>query len=493
MNLFENILSIDFETAPDGEIYQIGAVFGDKTFFRKEITDIKAAFADLSEFGKNADYVLGHNIVGHDLAIAKPLSPEAGFLTLPIIDTLFLSPLAFPENPYHRLVKDYKLVKTSKNDPVADARLARTVFDDQKAAFSEMAKKSPDLMAFFAFAFETAGFGPYAFPLKGNFDLFHFLAQTVPDPSEARDIFTALAGDQICTTGLDRLWPEYAASPTRRPALAYVLSWVRVAGGNSIIPPWVRHAFPETARLIRHLRYSCQDPACAYCQAHNHSETLLKKYFGFESYRTLSDGRTLQKEIIDATLCGTPLLGILPTGGGKSICYQIPALHRHERLGQLTVVVSPLKALMKDQVDNLNTATGMETAAAINGSLTLPERGAVMEKVRLGDIGILYISPEQLRNYSVADLIASREVGCWVFDEAHCLSKWGHDFRPDYLHVAEFIAACNQKNPSPALVSAFTATAKADVMDEILGHLQDTLSLRLEKFIGGVDRDNLNF
>src|SRR6056297_3753185 len=111
---------------------------------------------------------------------------------------------------------------------------------------------------------------------------------------------------------------------------------------------------------------------------------------------------------------------------------------------------------MKDQVDNLNHATGTQAAAAINGSLTLPERGAVVEKVRLGDIGLLYISPEQLRNKSVVELIASRQVGCWIFDEAHCLSKWGHDFRPDYLHVAQFIQK-QHKPPKPSpLIGAFT-------------------------------------
>jgi ATP-dependent DNA helicase RecQ len=162
-------------------------------------------------------------------------------------------------------------------------------------------------------------------------------------------------------------------------------------------------------------------------------------------------------------------------------------------LGELTVVVSPLKALMKDQMDNLNRVTGMESAAAINGSLTLPERGAVMEKVRLGDVGLLYVSPEQLRNKSVADLIKTRDVGYWVFDEAHCLSKWGHDFRPDYLHITEFISNyCKECGMEP-LVGAFTATAKKDVIEEIRGHFTETLGMDLTCYIGGVQRDNLNF
>src|SRR6056297_3701613 len=149
---------------------------------------------------------------------------------------------------------------------------------------------------------------------------------------------------------------------------------------------------------------------------------------------------------------------------------------------------------MKDQVDNLNHATGTQAAAAINGSLTLPERGAVVEKVRLGDIGLLYISPEQLRNKSVVELIASLQVGCWVFDEAHCLSKWGHDFRTDYLYEARFIREfCEkQKVPIPA-IACFTATAKKAVIEEIVDYFHRELGQELRLFEGGVERTNLQF
>jgi ATP-dependent DNA helicase RecQ len=490
---FGNILSFDFETVPNGDIYQIGAVFKGKTFQRKDIKHLKTALVDLSEFSEGADYILGHNIVNHDLPIARDAFPAAGFLNLPVLDTLFLSPLAFPENPYHKLVKDYKLVKNSKNDPVADARLARVVFEDQLAAFLLLRQTEPGLIAFFAFAFENAFFGSEKSELSGVFDLFHFMSEKVPDRQEAKNIFQNLSKEKVCRAALEKVWEDFSGRPAGRPVLAYVLSWIRVSGGNSIIPPWVRHEFPQIRAIVRQLRYSCKDKDCRFCREHNDSEKLLKKYFGFEAYRTLADGRQLQKQIIDSSLKGSSLLGILPTGGGKSVCYQIPALHRHERLGELTIVISPLKALMKDQVDNLNRAVGTQTAALINGSLTLPERGAIMEKVRLGDIGILYLSPEQMRNFSVARLIQSRDVGCWVFDEAHCLSKWGHDFRPDYLHVSEFIAAYSKACSRPPLVGAFTATAKKDVIEEILSHFAEKLSLDLDCFIGGVQRENLNF
>ncbi len=555
--MLENIVSFDFETVPNGEIFHIGAVFNGKTFQRKDIKVLNSALDDLVKFAKGADYILGHNIANHDLQIFKKAlchdSFQRGiygsdFLNIPVIDTLFLSPLAFPENPYHKLVKDYKLIKTGKNNPVADAKLAKGIFEDQRDAFMVLNKKEPGLIPFFAFAFELEAMDKFPdeynhgfesnsscngrfssitgstfsdkknvvtsdtvntssnhsanqtyngkrFRLKGIFDLFYSISKKLPDLDEAENIFKKIAGDKVCETGLKEIWEKFADNAETRPMLAYVLSWIRVSGGNSIIPPWVKHEFQQIRGIIQKLRYSCADENCRFCRKHNDSEKLLKKYFGFEKYRVLPDGRPLQKEVVDAALAGNSLLGILPTGGGKSICYQIPALHRHERLGELTVVISPLKALMKDQVDNLNRITGTETAAAINGSLTLPERGAVMEKVRLGDIGLLYISPEQLRNYSIAELIKTRDVGCWVFDEAHCLSKWGHDFRPDYLNVSAFIAnytkVCGHKITAP--VGAFTATAKKDVVDEILNHFKDKLSIDLQCFTGGVERDNLSF
>ena len=188
------------------------------------------------------------------------------------------------------------------------------------------------------------------------------------------------------------------------------------------------------------------------------------------------------------------LFAVLPTGAGKSLCYQLPAQVRYLRRGVLTVVISPLQALMKDQVDNLRNRTGAPNADALNGLLTAPERGDVLDGIRLGDVGILYISPEQLRNRSFRDAVRHREIGCWVFDEAHCLSKWGHDFRPDYLYAARFIrelSTANQGFLPP--VQCFSATAKEDVLTEIIDYFRTHLDVDLEVFQGGVERDNLRF
>ncbi len=490
---FKHVLVIDFEAVPKGDVFHVGAVFNGSTFERKDIKDTRAALGKLSDFSSGADYVLGHNIINHDLVLTRDAFPDAPILRLPVIDTLYLSPLAFPENPYHKLIKNYKLIKNSKNNPVADARLTWAVFEDQVAAFSVLNQENPGLISFYAFAFEPFCSKNPGMGMTGIFDLFHALSESVPDTDRARQIFLAICREKICSTAFETIWEAFCHDHQKRPVLAYVLSWLRVSGGNSIIPPWVRHEFPEISDIITRLRYACGSSDCACCRANNDAEKLLKRYFGFDAYRRLPDGRKLQQEIIEANLGGNPLLGILPTGGGKSICYQIPALHRYHRTGELSVVISPLKALMKDQVDNLNKTCGMAVAGAINGSLTLPERGDVMERVRLGDIGLLYISPEQLRNFSVAELIGSRDVGCWIFDEAHCLSKWGHDFRPDYLNVADFIVEQHKKSQRPPLIAAFTATAKKDVVEEISVHFAEKLGIDMVCFISEVQRENLNF
>ncbi len=167
---------------------------------------------------------------------------------------------------------------------------------------------------------------------------------------------------------------------------------------------------------------------------------------------------------------------------------------RYQRRNMLTIVISPLQALMKDQVDNFQKQTGTKLAAALYGMLTMPERGEVIEAVRLGDVGILFVSPEQLRNHSFIKTISQREIGAWVFDEAHCLSKWGHDFRPDYLYAIRFIREFAQKETTVIPpVECFTATAKKDVRAEIIDIIQSQLGLRIIQFAGGHERTNLHY
>ena len=199
----------------------------------------------------------------------------------------------------------------------------------------------------------------------------------------------------------------------------------------------------------------------------------------------------MQRTIVEAAMSGQHVLGILPTGTGKSLCYQIPALSRYHKTGALTVVISPLVALMADQVAGLE-AHGIGCCVSVNGLLTMPERADALDRVRLGDAGILLVSPEQLRAPSLRRALGQREIGAWVLDEAHCLSRWGHDFRPDYIYVGRFIRErANGGDPPPVL--CLTATAKPDVVDDITRHFRDRLGIELTVINGGVERTNLTF
>lgn len=203
------------------------------------------------------------------------------------------------------------------------------------------------------------------------------------------------------------------------------------------------------------------------------AQIALRTYFGFESLRPGQD------EVVQAILAGHDAMGIMPTGGGKSLCYQLPALCRPG----LTVVVSPLIALMKDQVDALQ-ARGIP-AAAVNSSLGAEEYRQVMQALRRGELKILYVAPERFAQDAFMELLRGLQVALLAVDEAHCLSQWGHDFRPDYLRLGRVRESLGY----PQTV-ALTATATAHVREDIL----NTLQLREpEVIISGFGRDNLDF
>lgn len=200
----------------------------------------------------------------------------------------------------------------------------------------------------------------------------------------------------------------------------------------------------------------------------------LKTYFGYDTFR---EG---QEKIVEAILANRDVLAIMPTGAGKSICYQIPAL----MLPGITLVISPLISLMQDQVKALNDA-GIH-AAFINSSLTENQIGKALYLAASGRYKIIYVAPERLENYEFLEFARNVEISMVTVDESHCISQWGQDFRPSYLKIVEFV-----KNlPKRPIVSAFTATATEEVKNDILC----TLSLEdPEVVITGFDRKNLYY
>ena len=200
----------------------------------------------------------------------------------------------------------------------------------------------------------------------------------------------------------------------------------------------------------------------------------LKKYFGFDSFRKGQD------ELVENILKGNDVLGVLPTGGGKSICYQLPAL----MLDGICLVISPLISLMKDQVDSLK-ENGIE-AEFINSSQDIKTYTHALRKIKRNEIKILYISPERLENEFFIDFIKDLNISFIAVDEAHCISQWGHDFRPSYKVIPQIYDLFDKK----IQIAAFTATATKSVREDIINNLK--LSDPFVK-VTGFDRENLLF
>ncbi len=489
----QQCLLFDIEVNERQTIYSLGAVFAGKTFQVGAGQPVYRKLLDaFDSFAAESTYILGHNIINYDIPQLRQLAPHLQLLNKPAIDTLFLSPLAHPANPYHRLVKNYQLVRDSVNDPVQDAVLAGKVFLEQWQALTRQMAGASDVPILYRSFLQRDG------NLAGTAMAMEAMGIPLLEGHDLYDTFSWLARKYACRIAIEHLVERLLDGKLSHPPLAYVTAWLSVADGNSVLPPWVRHQFPEVPVILRQLReIHCRDAKCQFCRDHHNPQTFLSNFYGFAKFHdepATTDGKSLQEQIVAAAAKNSTLFATLPTGGGKSLCYLLPAIMRYQQRNLLTIVISPLQALMKDQVDNFAKHTGTKLAAALYGMLTMPERGEVMENVRLGDIAILFVSPEQLRNQSFIQTIRQREIGAWVFDEAHCLSKWGHDFRPDYLYAIRFIREFAQKEKSaiPPL-QCFTATAKKDVKAEIIDIVQSQLGLRVIEFAGGHERTNLHY
>lgn len=202
------------------------------------------------------------------------------------------------------------------------------------------------------------------------------------------------------------------------------------------------------------------------------AQALLKDVFGFDAFRPG------QEEIVEAVVAGQNVLAIMPTGGGKSLCFQLPALIR----GGVTVVISPLIALMREQVRALR-ETGVVAGALTSGN-TPEETDAVWDALQDGTLKLLYLAPERLANTGTQRMLQQSGVSLIAVDEAHCVSQWGHDFRPDYLRIGALRRALDVP------LAAFTATADAETQEEIVTRLFDGQPPRA--FLRGFDRPNIH-
>ena len=451
------------------------------------------------------EYVCGHNIVHHD---AKYIH-----ISQTLVDTLYLSPLLFPERPYHRLVKDDKLMADQMNNPVNDCEKARDLLMDEIAEWHSLAERRRLL---------------YTCLLQGRAEFEGFLklvgattkglhatsGRSFLDTLFGRDNASRTDAPHKDTHAIEELIREEfkgricqhadttAIIESSPCALAYALALIGTNDHASITPGWVTHNFPEVEHIINALCHTRCEDGCDYCNKKLDIRHNLKQMFGYDSFRTYN-GEPLQEEAVQAAVDGKSLLAIFPTGGGKSLTFQLPALMDGRTVRGLTVVISPLQSLMKDQVDNL-ADRGFTDAVTINGLLDPISRSLAIERVQSGDATMLYIAPEMLRSKTTERILEARHVVRFVIDEAHCFSSWGQDFRVDYLYIGRFIKEYQERkfgqdamarNGGRTLipVSCFTATAKQKVIQDIRDYFNHWLGIEMQMFASSATRTNLRY
>lgn len=466
----KSIVFVDTEIEPKSrKILDIGSVKDDGNTFHSN------SIADFIKFLNGTEFICGHNILNHDLQYIQKAVSDAKVNSANIIDTLFFSPLLFPTKPYHALLKDDKLQTEDTNNPLNDSIKAKDLFFDEVSVFNQADEKLKQI--FYLLLKDKKEFRSF----------FHFIAYTSKE-TQTEKLIREKFDSVICNNAdLTKIISEHSIE------LAYCLALINCNNRYSITPPWVLKNFPKVERIMFLLRSNTCLTGCEYCNMALDIHKGLKTYFGFDSYRTYA-GEPLQENAVQAAVDNKSLLAVFPTGGGKSITFQVPALMAGENAKGLTVVISPLQSLMKDQVDNLE-KNQITEAVTINGLLDPIERAKSIERIQDGRASILYISPESLRSKTTEKLLLGRKVIRFVIDEAHCFSSWGQDFRVDYLYIGDFIKSLQEnKNLDEQIpVSCFTATAKQKVIEDICAYFKEKLGIKLEIFPSKATRTNLQY
>jgi len=465
------ITFFDIETdSKSKKILDIGGLKNDGTIFHSN------SVQDFLDFLYNTSYICGHNIIRHDLKYLQKYFSSQQMNRFKYVDTLFLSPLLFPTRPYHRLLKDDKIQTDELNNPVNDSQKAKDLLFDEISAAHLLDNSLKQI---------------YYLLLKEHQEFlyfFEYISFTNLEELSLRELIQEQFQNKFCSNApLEKIINNHPIE------LAYCLALINTTDRYSITPPWVLMNYPEVERIMYLLRNKPCLVACKYCDEALDAKKGLKDFFGFDSYRTF-DGEPLQEKAVNTAIHNKSLLAVFPTGGGKSLTFQIPALMAGRNTKGLTVIISPLQSLMKDQVDNLE-KSGITESVTINGLLDPIERGKSFERVEDGSASILYISPESLRSRTIERLLLGRNIVRFVIDEAHCFSAWGQDFRVDYLYIGDFIKQLQEKKnlSDPIPVSCFTATAKQNVITDICQYFEDKLHLQLEVFKASGTRTNLHY
>lgn len=467
-----NILFIDLEVGLNSHvIHSVGALIKETAYNGQSVNFIRDLY-----FEYKPDYLCGHNFINHDKKFLSATSFNPIFETVKIIDTFYLSMLVYPDKVSHKLSKPYKTEAHIQNDPFGDCLATRELLEIMIERFQTFGPSLQSLLSF------LLGKNPY---FEGFFNYINVAPKEI-------DLYEQFTSSIKCTK--ERFIHYLSDFPTEMAIiLVYLLTKERSSLSYAVL-----QTFPQTVRLLKELLY---DPSSIDLAQFAKDEFGIA---GFREFEARDSGNDLfsqdmenvsQLHIIESALAGESLLAILPTGGGKTFTFQMPALIKAQSYKALTVVISPLQALMKNHVDSFREKNQNFKVAAISGYLSPIERLNAIAEVENGIIDILYLAPEALRSNSIFNALKKRIIERFVIDEAHCFSSWGHDFRHDYKYIASFIRDLQMSSPFQGIipVSCLTATAKPEVLDDIKRYFSERLNLNLSEFLASAKRSNLSY
>jgi ATP-dependent DNA helicase RecQ len=466
----ETVLYLDLEADPKtNKVNELAVVYGVKEFKGHGV-------AIVSPWLQEAEFICGHNIIAHDIPLLE-IGFGLIFSNKNFIDTLLWSPLLFPARPYHSLSKEYKgFSHRDENNPVLDAKISAEYLHDFVIRFTQLDSKWQSILL--KLLANHRDFGGFLNYIKSQ-----------PTSQHIEELIKEVFDGKVCSrVNWEFLITDFAVE------LSYALALIQ-ADQDSILSRWVLNKFPQTQFILDTVRFKdCKDINCHYCQSKLSPKAALSEYFGYADFRYfLGDGSvSLQEKAVTAELRNDSFISVFPTGGGKSLTFQLPAMMRGDLKRELTVVISPLVSLMKDQVDVLETRHHNVKAVFISSLLSVLEREQAIDRVVNGGVHLLYVSPESLRSATMFRVLKSRKIARFVIDEAHCFSAWGQDFRVDYLFIGDFIKKL-QENRSLIPVSCFTATAKPQVIQDIKNYFKSRLDLELLEFVSRAERVNLAY